>query len=59
MLPLYFFYCKNAARHVSKKTAIDALIAMKKWNGLKNLKKINIKVLIIWGDKDVSYNIVF
>ena len=53
----YFFYCKNAARHVSKKTAIDALIAMKKWNGLKNLKKINIKVLIIWGDKDLSYNI--
>ena len=29
---------------------------MKNWNGLDNLKYIKNKTLIIWGDKDVSYN---
>jgi len=29
---------------------------MKNWNGYSNLKNINNKTLIIWGDKDVSYN---
>ena len=26
------------------------------WNGFENLKKIKNKTLIIWGDKDKSYN---
>ena len=29
---------------------------MKNWNGFSNLKNIKNKTLIIWGDKDVSYN---
>ena len=33
-----------------------ALIAMKNWNGIENLQNIKNKTLIIWGDKDVSYN---
>ena len=29
---------------------------MKNWRGYENLKNINQDTLIIWGDKDVSYN---
>ena len=29
---------------------------MKNWNGFDNLKNIKSQTLIIWGDKDVSYN---
>ena len=32
------------------------LIAMRNWNGYNNLKNIKNETLIIWGDKDVSYN---
>ena len=39
-----------------KKQRIDALIAMKNWRGFENLKNIKNETLIIWGDKDVSYN---
>ena len=29
---------------------------MKNWRGIDNLKNIKNKTLIIWGDKDTSYN---
>jgi pimeloyl-ACP methyl ester carboxylesterase len=29
---------------------------MKNWRGYENLRNINNKTLIIWGDKDISYN---
>ena len=29
---------------------------MKNWNGYENLINIKNQTLIIWGDKDVSYN---
>ena len=29
---------------------------MRDWNGLENLKNIKSKTLIIWGDRDKSYN---
>ena len=29
---------------------------MKSWSGFENLKNIKNETLIIWGDKDVSYN---
>ena len=29
---------------------------MKNWRGYENLKNIDNKTLIIWGDKDISYN---
>ena len=51
-----YYLCENAVKHISELTARNALIAMRDWNGLENLKNINNKTLIIWGDKDKSYN---
>ena len=52
----YFYLCQNAASTTSIKAADDALVAMKTWNGLENLKNIKNSTLIIWGDKDKAYN---
>ena len=52
----YFYLCSDAANSISFKTVDDALIAMKNWNGLENLKSIKNETLILWGDKDKSYN---
>ena len=43
-------------KNVSLETADNALIAMKNWRGIENLKNIKNETLIIWGDKDISYN---
>ena len=51
-----YFLCKNAVKDVSLETADNALLAMKNWRGIDNLKNIKNKTLIIWGDKDTSYN---
>ena len=51
-----YYLCENAVKYISELTAQNALIAMRDWNGLENLKNINNKTLIIWGDKDKSYN---
>ncbi len=51
-----YFLCENAVKNVSLETADNALIAMKNWNGIENLKNIKNDTLIIWGDKDTSYN---
>ena len=52
----YFYLCSNAGKATNLKAADNALIAMKNWNGLENLKNIKSKTLIIWGDQDKSYN---
>jgi len=52
----YFHLCSNASKDINLKAADNALIAMKNWNGLENLKNIKNKTLIIWGDQDKSYN---
>ena len=52
----YFYLCENAAKETTEETAHNALNAMKNWNGFDNLKNIKNQTLIIWGDKDVSYN---
>ena len=52
----YFYLCEEAYKSTSLAAADNAIIAMKKWNGLKNLKNIKNDTLIIWGDKDRSYN---
>ncbi len=52
----YYYFCKNAVKNISLETADSALIAMKNWRGYENLKNIKQDTLIIWGDKDVSYN---
>ena len=51
-----YYLCEKAVKNISEETARNALIAMRDWNGLENLKKIKNKTLIIWGDKDKSYN---
>ena len=51
-----YYLCKNAVQNVSLKTADNALIAMKNWSGIENLKNIKNETLIVWGDKDTSYN---
>jgi len=52
----YFYLCENAAKETTEETADNALKAMKNWRGYENLRNINNKTLIIWGDKDISYN---
>ena len=52
----YYYFCENAVKNISIETANNALIAMKNWRGYENLKNIKQDTLIIWGDKDVSYN---
>ena len=51
-----YFLCENAVKNVSLETADNALLAMKNWRGKENLKNIKNETLIIWGDKDISYN---
>ena len=41
----------------SVEAADNAFIAFKNWNGVKNLKLIKNKTLVIWGDHDKSYTI--
>ena len=52
-----FYLCKKFSNVVNLNAVDNALIAMKKWNGLNNLKNIKKKTLIIWGDKDKSYTL--
>ena len=51
-----YFLCKNAVKDVSLEAADNALLAMKNWSGKEDLKNIKNETLIIWGDKDTSYN---
>jgi len=52
----YYYLCENSSKKITQETADNALIAMKNWNGFENLKKIKNQTLIIWGNKDISYN---
>ena len=51
-----FFLCVNAVQNVSEESADNALKAMKNWTGIENLKNIKNETLIIWGEKDTTYN---
>ena len=51
-----YFLCKYAVKYVSLEAADNALLAMKNWRGKEDLKNIKNETLIIWGDKDTSYN---
>ena len=53
----FFKACIESGRKCSLEAADNTLIAFQKWNGVDNLKNIKNKTLIIWGDKDRSYNI--
>ena len=52
-----FDLCLEAGRQTSIEAADNALIAIKNWDGVENLQDIKISTLIIWGDKDKSYNL--
>ena len=52
----YFYLCKEAGKQTSLEAADNALVAMKNWSGIENLKNIKNETLIIWGDQDKAYN---
>ena len=53
----YFDFCIQTASRTSIQAADNSLVAFKKWNGVDTLKNIKNETLIIWGDKDKSYNL--
>ena len=53
----YFDVCIEAGRQTSMEAADNSLVAFKNWNGVETLKNIKNETLIIWGDKDKSYNL--
>jgi len=53
----YFNICIEAGKQTSIEAADNALVAFKNWNGVDTLKNIKNKTLIVWGDKDKSYDI--
>lgn len=52
----YFYLCSNAGKKTSFRAADNALIAMKNWNNIEDLKSIKNETLIIWGNQDKAYN---
>ena len=52
----YFNICVQAGKQASIEAVDSSLIAFKNWNGVDTLKSIKNETLIIWGDKDKSYN---
>ena len=52
----YFYLCEEAGKQTSIEAADNGLVAMKNWNGVKDLKNIKNETLIIWGDQDRAYN---
>ena len=52
----YFYLCEEAGKQTSVEAADNGLIAMKKWDGIENLKNIKNETLIVWGDQDKVYN---
>jgi len=53
----YFDACIEAGEQTSIEAADNSLVAFKKWNGVDALKNIKNETLIIWGNKDKSYNL--
>ena len=52
----YFYLCEEAGNQTSIEATDNALVAMKNWNGIENLKNIKNETLIVWGDQDKAYN---
>ena len=53
----YFYLCEEAGKQTSIEAADNGLVAMKNWNGVKNLQNIGNETLIVWGDQDKAYNL--
>jgi len=52
----FFYLCDEAGKQTSIEATDNGLIAMKNWNGVKNLKNIKNETLIVWGNQDKAYN---
>ena len=52
----YFYLCDEAGKQTSIEALDNGLVAMKNWNGLKDLRNIKNETLIVWGDQDKTYN---
>ena len=52
----YFYLCEEAGKQTSIEATDNGLVAMKNWDGVKDLKNIKNKTLIVWGDQDRAYN---
>ncbi|MDA7704552.1 alpha/beta hydrolase [Candidatus Pelagibacter sp.] len=52
----YFYLCEEAGKETSIEAADNGLVAMKNWDGVKNLQNIKNETLIVWGDQDKAYN---
>ena len=53
----YFYLCDKAGKQTSIEAADNGLVAMKNWEGVKNLTNIKNETLIVWGDQDKAYNL--
>jgi len=53
----YYDVCIEAGTQTSMEAVDNSLLALKKWNGVDTLKNIKNETLIIWGDRDKSYNL--
>ena len=53
----HFKLCIQSGKETLIEAAENSLIARNENNGVNNLKFIKNKTLIIWGDKDKSYNL--
>ena len=53
----HFELCIQSGKETSIEAADNCLAVFKSWNGVDNLKHIKNETLIIWGDKDKSYNL--
>ncbi len=53
----YFDVCIETGKQTSMEAVDNSLVAFKNWNGVDALKNIKNETLIVWGNKDRSYNI--
>ena len=53
----YFDVCIETGKQTSMEAVDNSLVAFKNWNGVDTLKNIKNETLIIWGDRDRSYNL--
>ena len=53
----YFDACIETGKQTSMEAVDNSLVAFKNWNGVDTLKNIKNETLIIWGDRDRSYNL--
>lgn len=51
-----FDICEKLGKHVSMETALASLTAWERWDGRPGLPRIEAETLVLWGDRDRSYD---